>query len=467
MKLKTKIRMYTIGGLVCILVFFSLLIYVFFVRFSTNAELRLLWTRAQTILRKPEVRNAKDWQEPELLQEFLSERMMIRIIDPTGIVRSQIVSDPALASLTPVYRTSYHTRVVAVWAERRIYIQVPILTVQGKRQVGVLELAKSFHLARGYLRILLITLASGSLVGILVAVCAAFFYVKWIYKPVEALAETMEQIERSGSFTRLDPLFAEGDDEFGRLGGTFNRMMDRLEENYRRQRDFVEDASHELRTPLTVIQSYAGMLHRWGSENPAIRREAVAAIQAEADRLKELVAGLLQSADADSQGGQRAAPHTEVDLLELAGKTAEEMSLSFDRDIILHAQPDVSFLVYGSGQQLKQMLINLLDNAIKYSSLPVEVHLEQDGRWIMLDIRDQGDGIEPHHLSRIFERFYRVDEARTRSTGGSGLGLSIVERIVKEHGGTVELKSQRGKGTTAAVRLPSHIEDHPEEQGGL
>lgn len=467
MKLKTKIRMYTIGGLVCILVFFSLLIYVFFVRFSTNAELRLLWTRAQTILRKPEVRSEQAWQEPDLLQEFLNERMMIRIIDPAGKVRSQAVSGQALASLAPVYRTSYHTRVVPVWAERRIYIQVPILTVQGKRQIGVLELAKSFHLARGYLRTLLITLISGTLVGILVAVCTAFFYVKWIYKPVEALAETMEQIEQSGRFTRLAPVFAEGDDEFGRLGGTFNRMMDRLEDNYRRQRNFVEDASHELRTPLTVIQSYAGMLHRWGSENPDIRREAVAAIQAEADRLKELVAGLLQSAEADSQAGQSSLLYTEVDLLELAGKTAEEMSLSFDRDIVLHAQREAPFLVYGSGKQLKQMLINLLDNAIKYSSLPVEVYLERDGSWITLDVRDQGGGIEPRHLSKIFERFYRVDEARTRSTGGSGLGLSIVERIVKEHGGTVELKSQRGKGTTAAVRLPSHEEDRPEQQDGL
>ncbi|MDF2939187.1 MAG: two-component system sensor histidine kinase, partial [Paenibacillaceae bacterium] len=325
MKLKTKIRVYTIGGLVSILVFFSLLIYVFFVRFSTNAELRLLWTRAQTILRKPEVRDEQAWQDPGLLQEFMSERMMIRIIDPTGKIRSQAANNEALASLSPIYRTTYHTRIVPVWAERRLYIQVPILTMQGKRQVGVLELAKSFHLARGYLRVLLITLASGTLVGILVAVCTAFFYVKWIYKPIGALAETMEQIELSGSFTRLDPVIADGDDEFGRLGGTFNRMMDRLEENYRRQRHFVEDASHELRTPLTVIQSYAGMLHRWGGDNPAIREEAVAAIQAEADRLKELVAGLLQSAD--NQGGESDIPYREVDLLELAGKTAEEMEL--------------------------------------------------------------------------------------------------------------------------------------------
>ncbi len=462
MKLKTKIRIYTIGGLVCILVFFSLLIYVFFVRFSTNAEIRLLWTRAQTILRKPEVRSEQAWEEPELLREFLGDRMMIRIIDPSGTIRSHVENDPGLASYAPVYRTAYHTRVVPVWAERRIYIQVPILTVKNKRQVGVLELGKSFHLARGYLRVLLITLSSGTLVGILVAIFAAFFYVKWIYKPVEALAETMELIERSGSFTRLDPVFAEGDDEFGRLGGTFNRMMDRLEENYRRQRHFVEDASHELRTPLTVIQSYAGMLHRWGSENPAIRKEAVDAIQTEADRLKELVEGLLQSAD--SQEGQPDAPDTDVDLLELAGKTAEELSLSFQRGISLHSEPDANFIVFGNGKRLKQMLINLLDNAIKYSGLPVELHLECDGVWVILQIIDQGEGIAPRHLPRIFERFYRVDEARTRSTGGSGLGLSIVEQIVKEHGGTVELASSRGKGTTATVKLPLYIqEDHPVE----
>lgn len=461
MKLKTKIRVYTIGGLVLILVFFSLLIYVFFVRFSTNAELRLLWTRAQTILRKPEVRDEQAWQEPELLREFLGERMLVRIIDPSGTVRSQVANNPGLASLAPVYRTTYHTRVVPVWAERRLYIQVPILTVATKRQVGLLELGKSFHLARGYLRILLITLSAGTLVGILVAIIAAFFYVRWIYKPVAALAETMENIERSGSFTRLDTEFAEGDDEFGRLGATFNRMMDRLEENYRRQRHFVEDASHELRTPLTVIQSYAGMLHRWGNGNPEIRQEAVDAIQAEAGRLKELVSGLLQSAD--DPEGQPDSAHMETDLLELARRTGEEMSLSFQRNIVITAQPNVHFLVQGSRKRLKQMLINLLDNAIKYSALPVEIQLERDGAWVILRILDQGEGIEPRHLPRIFERFYRVDEARTRSTGGSGLGLSIVEHIVKEHGGTVRLESKKGEGTAVTVKLPLHKqEDHPD-----
>lgn len=460
MKLKTKIRIVTIGGLVCILVFFSLLIYVFFVRFSTNAEIRLLWTRAQTILRKPEVRTEQDWQDPELLREFLGERMMIRIIDPTGSVRSQAVNNPDLATIAPVYRTTYQTRVVPVWAERRIYIQVPILTVKTKQQVGVLELGKSFHLARGYLRVLLITLSSGTLVGILIAVCAAVFYVKWIYRPVETMAVTMEQIEQSGSFTRLDPFFAEGADEFGRLGATFNRMMDRLEDNYRRQRHFVEDASHELRTPLTVIQSYAGMLRRWGSENPAIREEAVDAIQEEADRLKELVEGLLQSADhPESLPG---AVFTKVDLLELSYKTAEELSLSFQREIRLHPEPATSFLVFGNGKRLKQMLINLLDNAIKYSGKPVEIHLENEAGRVVLRVIDRGEGIGPSHLPKIFDRLYRVDEARTRSTGGSGLGLSIVDRIVKEHGGTVELASSRGHGTTAIVRLPSYRqEDHP------
>jgi signal transduction histidine kinase len=154
----------------------------------------------------------------------------------------------------------------------------------------------------------------------------------------------------------------------------------------------------------------------------------------------------------------------EVDLLELAGKTAEELSLSFQRQISLHSEPDAQFPVFGNGKRLKQMLINLLDNAIKYSGLPVELHLERDGIWVVLHIVDQGEGIAPRHLPRIFERFYRVDEARTRSTGGSGLGLSIVEQIVKEHGGTVELVSSRGEGTTATVRLPAYIqEDHPVE----
>lgn len=469
MKLKTRIMVLTVGGLIGVLVFFSLLIYVFCVRLTTDAEIRLLWNRAQIALRNPEIRKEENWANPDLLTEFLTDHTMIRIIAPSGEVKVVASNDKGLVKLRPVYRTYYHTRIITSGTVRRIYIQVPVLKLPEKEQIGVLEVAKTIHLTAGHLRILLATLALGTLIGTLFAVGAGIFYVRWIYRPVEVLAGTMEAIERSGAFGRLEGEFATGYDEFGRLGITFNRMMSRLEENYKRQRHFVEDASHELRTPLTVIQSYAGMLKRWGGSDPLLREEAVAAIEQEAERLKQLVEGLLETAD-----GGRGLPQPEfasLDLLQLARITASQLSSTLKRSIVVHPAgtkdshpsergeeaPEKDFQLAGNREKLKQLLIILLDNAIKFSELPVELVLDRDtaAGEIILTVKDKGIGIPREHISRLFDRFYRVDQARTRQTGGSGLGLAIAKRIVEEHGGAIFVTSEPEAGTVVTVRLPA------------
>jgi two-component system, OmpR family, sensor histidine kinase ArlS len=324
-------------------------------------------------------------------------------------------------------------------------------------------------------------LASGTVIAIFFAVGVAVLYVRWIYKPVGLLAGKMEEIEKSGAFGRLVGKFASGEDEFGRLGGTFNRMMSRLEDNYLRQRHFVQDASHELRTPLTVIASYAGMLRRWGGDDRKLREEAVTAIEQESERLLHLVKNLLQSADEDEETPKAA--FAVLDLLELAVQTAHELFLSFERTITVQPLPGqaalapspdkdsaaagaaADFRLEGDREKLKQLLIILLDNALKYSSEPVDLLLraEPDKDRIILSVKDRGVGIAPEHISRLFDRFYRVDEARTRRTGGSGLGLSIARRIVAEHRGEIAVESEPGQGTVVTVRLPRQHEDSAEK----
>lgn len=468
MKLRTRIMLVTVGGLITILVFFSLLIYVYFVRVTTDAEVQLLWNRAQIILRKPEIRETMYWQDNRLLEEFLVPRTMIRIIDPSGTVRSQAANDEGLPKLRAVYRTAYHTRIIPAGTIRRVYIQVPILELPERRQVGVLEVARAFSLTRGYLRMLLITLASGTVIGILFSVCLGILYVRWIYKPIGQLAGTMEEIEHSGEFGRLSGEFVSGGDEFGRLGATFNKMISRLEDNYKRQRHFVEDASHELRTPLTVIQSYAGMLRRWGASDPALRDEAVAAIERESSRLKQLVLSLLQSAE--GRGERINGLIQTLDLSDLANRTARELSLSFDRDILVENAPGgdgqvlpAHLQIEGDQEKLKQLLIILLDNAISYSQEAVMLRLEGRADEIACTITDRGVGIAEEHLPHLFDRFYRVDHSRARHPGGSGLGLSIAKRIVEEHGGAVSVESEPGQGTSVTVILPRKQKTVPGE----
>lgn len=466
MTLKARIMFMTLAGLIGVLVCYSLLIFVFFVRTSTDAEIRLLWNRAQTVLRKPEVRRPSQWGETGLLSEFTAGRVMLRIIDPDGNVRSEAGTEPALARLQPVYRTQYHTRIINLGIQRHLYIQVPVLTVPGNRQIGVLELSKSVYLGQGYLGILLLTLATGVVVGSLFAIIIAITYTRWIYKPVAELAGTMERIETGGTFGRLSGEVIKGKDEFARLGHTFNRMMARLEVHFNLQRQFVEDASHELRTPLTVIQSYAGLLRRWGGSDPALREEAVAAIEQESARLKELVSGLLQLAD---KGPDHPPMQVKIfDAAELAQRTVRELSLSFKRRIVLETDAAAGgCMIEGNPERLKQLLIILLDNAIKFSSKTVTVRLESGKERNLLQVIDQGTGIPKEHLRHLFDRFYRADSARNRKTGGSGLGLAIAKKIVLDHGGEIKVASKHGKGTTVSVYLPNKQKAAPTEGTAL
>ncbi|WP_438448309.1 sensor histidine kinase [Gorillibacterium sp. sgz5001074] len=460
MTLKARILIFTMAGLAAILTFYTLLIYVFFVRTTTDAEVRFLWNRAQTILRKPEVRQPAMWAAPDLLEEFMQDHMMLRIIGPDQQIHAEVRKDLELEQLIPVYRKEYHTRIIAKGSVRVISIQVPILMLPERQQVGVLELTRSFSLFRGYLRLLLLTLGSGFVIGLLFSVLIAVTYVRWIFKPVAQLAGTMERIERSGSFDRLAPDYTREKDEFGRLGQTFNRMMARLENNYERQRHFVQNASHELRTPLTVIRSYAGLLRRWGGDNPALREEAVEAIEQEAVRLKELVEGLLLLADTEENTGR-----TElgtVKLWKLIARTAGELSRTFGRTVELEADESArNAVVLGNPLKLKQLLIILLDNAMKYSTEAVTVRLRAEEEEAVLEVEDRGEGIAPEHLGKLFDRFYRADQARNRKTGGSGLGLSIAKKIVEEHGGGIEVRSRLGQGTLMTARLKMNAKSRP------
>lgn len=461
MSLRRRILFVTITGLVLVLFFYSFLIYVFFVRISIEGETRLLWNRAQTVLRKPEVRQEKLWA-PGLLDEFLMEHSMLRIIAPTGEVRIVSENDPRLSQEKPVYRDDYHTRILSRGMYKLIYIQVPILALPSKQQTGLLEIGKCLDLTKGYLYFLILTLSAGSLFAAACSVIIALLFVRWIYKPITQLSDTMERIESSGSYRRLEGELVTDQDEFGRLGLTFNRMIAKLEKNYDRQRHFIEEVSHELRTPLTVIKSYAGMLKRWGASESGLRDEAVAAISEEADRLQQLVQELLKTAGRGEFGSS-----TEMkpfDLLKLMHQTAKELSRSFKRRIAVQPDARSGYIVEGDPVRIKQLLIILLDNAIAYSDRSVSLFLEEQEERVVITVRDRGMGIAQEHLRHLFVRFYRGDQAKYRRTGGSGLGLSIAKKIVDEHQGTITIASELSRGTVVTISLPKQQESRPPEE---
>jgi two-component system, OmpR family, sensor kinase len=236
------------------------------------------------------------------------------------------------------------------------------------------------------------------------------------------------------------------------LAATFNEMLGRIEELFRVQQRFVADVSHELRSPLTTIRGNLDLLKRGATDDVAARQESLNAIDSESARMQRLVQDLLLLAQADA-GVSIQKQLIELDSLLLDVYRHAKLSASGVK-VSLGSWDQVQ--VMGDADRLKQLFINLVDNAIKYTSPggDVTVSLERDENWARVIVADTGVGIPAEDVPKIFDRFYRVDKARSREKGGTGLGLAICKWIVDVHGGKIDVTSQVGKGTTFTVQLP-------------
>jgi heavy metal sensor kinase len=270
--------------------------------------------------------------------------------------------------------------------------------------------------------------------------------------PVENLRRQTEEITAARLDRRLP--VANAHDELGRLTQTINAMIGRLERSFAEIRRFTADASHELRTPLTAIRTEAEVaLSR--PLGTADYQQLLGSILEECERLTRLTEQLLALAREDvGAGGPAREP---LNLNDLVGEIVEIMRpLAEAKGLRLHASSDGLLPIRGDGARLRQVFYNVLDNAIKYTPEggAVTVEFGRRERAAVVTVSDTGVGIPEEHLPRVFDRFYRVDKARSRAQGGTGLGLSIARSIVTAHGGNIELTSLLGKGTTCTVTLP-------------
>jgi heavy metal sensor kinase len=314
------------------------------------------------------------------------------------------------------------------------------------------EVGTSAAPAEATLAQVLLMLAVGLPVAVAVAVAGGFILVRRALEPVERMALKAEEISQHNLSERL-PVVESGD-ELERLSVSLNHMISRLEDALRGSKQFVADASHELRTPLTVMR---GELESLAQDALLARdtREALGSVLEEVDRLAEIVESLfaLSRLDAGEAGGQ----WQQFDLAELAATTAEQMSLlATDKHIRVDCESTPGVTVRGDRARLKQVVVNLLDNAIKYTPNGgrVALRVSREGGYAVLDVTDTGVGIPADALPHVFKRFYRVDGSRSREQGGAGLGLSIVKSICAAHGAEVEVQSTPGQGSTFRVRQP-------------
>jgi len=236
--------------------------------------------------------------------------------------------------------------------------------------------------------------------------------------------------------------------------------MQRLE-NVRR--DFVANVSHELKTPIASIKGFVETLLDGAGDDPADQRRFLSIIARHADRLASNIEDLLALSRIEQSEGTGNLPRESVLLADmLSAVTVDCLPRASDRSIQLDVSCDPHIEAEINAPLLEQALINLVDNAIKYSdpgrtiwiTVGVEPAETERSGAVVITVRDEGCGVEAEHLPRLFERFYRVDKARSRKLGGTGLGLSIVKHIVQAHGGTVAVESEPGVGSTFTIRLP-------------
>ncbi len=329
-----------------------------------------------------------------------------------------------------------------------------VLTVplqRGDHIIGVLQVASSLDVVDITRKNLTDVLSITWVVAVLFSGIVVWFTLGQTLKPLEAITETVEQINRADDLSRRIPYLGSENDEIGNLVGSFNQTLERLEALFTSQQRLLADVSHELRTPLTVIKGNADLMRRM----KRFDEESLMSIDQEAGRLTRLVGGLLLLAQAES--GKLALNMKRVELDLLITEVFQEMSILAGSKVHVRLNEIDQVYVSGDRDRLKQVFINLVANAIQYTPQGGDVFLslEKIGEQARIICRDTGPGIPAEDLPHIFERFYRAEKSRTRrETTGFGLGLSIANWIVERHGGRIEVNSQEGKGTTFAIWLP-------------
>ncbi|MDM5210324.1 HAMP domain-containing sensor histidine kinase [Peribacillus sp. NJ4] len=449
MKIRTKIQSYSSLFLSVMLILLSIIVLLAFLWISVERERDLLEDQAsliaENILSKDLISGDSDLMEP-----YTPDDGMVRIFGTDGRLVKSFTDEEDLQGLAVKAITEKGFDFTKADGDYVLTYRYPY-PEEGKK-LGMIEVTQPQDTLLDNLSTLALVLGGASLFVILLSILAGKWLANLILKPISIMSGTMKDIETSGEFKRI-PLSDQSKDELQVMGVSFNRMIDRLERNYNQQQQFLSDASHELKTPITVIESYSSLLKRWGMKDEAIQEEAVEAIHHEAIRMKQLTEHLLQSA---SQTEPSVDMEGKIELISFCEQIAQTFRRTGNREIKIQSEFKEIYATTISSK-LEQVLVILLDNAMKYSESGIQIIITREANEIFIGVKDQGAGISPEHIPHVFERFYRVDSSRARKTGGNGLGLSIARTLVESLDGKLEIQSEVGEGTLVTITLSHQI----------
>lgn len=273
----------------------------------------------------------------------------------------------------------------------------------------------------------------------------------YLLRPLQNLKSSMDDVAARG-FEKELAITYNANDEIGELIAVYETMMQKLKTSFEQQQQFMADASHELRTPIQVVEGHLSLLNRWGKDDPVILKESLEISLREVKQMKTLIDEMLELAR-----GEQMKERPAMDIVKHTKDVIEEIMQVHPSVNINHVLPVKEVInVHITTNAYQQIIRNILTNAIRYSKEPANVSISYESKIdeIIVHIQDQGIGISPSDVSKIFNRFYRVDSARSRDLGGSGLGLSIVKLLMENVGGSIVVQSEKDKGSTFSMIFP-------------
>jgi len=457
--MKLKITILSAVALSVILIVFDTFIYFTLSNHLISLEKAVYENRVQTVVQyelnhKTDETGAISMTGAESvtwLRQHTQEGQSIAVVAATGKVLVT-TGDTAAAQMQKWFAVGKGaTQEITRDPDGGIYVltQAPIVTDGGKT-LGYVWIASDISYVSEYLKSLLMVLAIGSTGAVLLAAIGGYGISATAVRPIRHMIALVKRIEAN----RLDERVTvpKGRDEVAQLALTFNRMLARIERSFEQQARFVADASHEIRTPLTTIQGYATLLRRWGKDDPAVLEKAIRVIQKESTRLRELADDLLTLASLE--GGEQN-PTGTASVTQIVEEVVESFAPLYT-NIQFTVDIETDITVAMSANHLKRALMNIVDNALKYSppGTTVSLQVKRDGKQALLTVEDVGRGIPEEDLEHIFDRFYRVEKSRARKKGGAGLGLSIVRDLVELYAGQVVIESVLQQGTRVILTVP-------------
>lgn len=444
---------------------------------DVDRNLKQQSTRAAAIIEQSgDPMTSLQWQQQPLVSPAVfASQVYAQVLNPRGEVLHRSENLLQMSELLPISPRTLDRNLRGdtgfyVLTQRNTPIYVlsrPLRSADGTI-VGILQVGQSLADMNATLERVRLLLTLGSVLAIIAAATGGAFLARTTLRPIDEIASTALRIGRTQHLAERIAIEDRGD-EVSRLADTFNEMLERLDRQFQAQQRLIADVSHELRTPLTTIRGNLNLLQRGAIDDPELRGEALHEIESEVDRMSRMVGDLLLLAQADAGLNLQRVP-VELDTLLL--------DVFHQGQLIAHGGVDLRLgswdqaMVMGDPDRLRQLLLNLVDNAIKYTPAGGKITLSlscgteappsapddrrvSTARWVRIDVADTGIGIAGEDLPFVFDRFYRADPSRSRSVGGSGLGLSIAQWIAQSHDGTITVVSEPQRGSTFTLWLPA------------